>query len=370
LEQRQGSVESLVMAQFADLYRDRRVLVTGDSGFKGSWLLQWLHMLGAKTCGLALAPHTSPNHFDLLQLPSKTFRGDIRDFGWLEQSLNEADPEIIFHLAAQPLVRHSYKQPLETYSTNVMGTANLLQASRRLSSLRAIVVITTDKVYHNNEWAWGYRENDRLGGYDPYSASKACSEIVVNSFRQSFFTESSPLIASVRAGNVIGGGDWSEDRLVPDFIRSATSGQQLEIRSPNATRPWQHVLECLCGYLMIGQRLLQGQASCATEWNIGPEPSDNRRVVEVLELMSRYWSKLTWRITSTVQPHEANLLYLDSSKAKSSLLGWKPIWNLDLALDHTVQWYKGFYESGAIATRSQIESYVAAARKLNASWVN
>lgn len=357
------------MIQFGSVYRNRRVLVTGDSGFKGSWLLQWLHLLDAKVYGMALAPQTTPNHFDLLQIPSQSFRGDIRDFNWVDQSLLASEPEVIFHLAAQPLVRYSYKQPLETYSTNVMGTANLLQACRTLPSLRALVVITTDKVYQNEEWAWGYRECDRLGGYDPYSASKACAEIVVNSFRQAYFGQGLPLIATVRAGNVIGGGDWSEDRLVPDIIRAATSGRQLEIRSPNATRPWQHVLECLCGYLMIGQHLLEGQTDCATAWNIGPEPTDNRRVIEVLEQMSQRWSKLNWQVTSNVQPHEANLLYLDSSKAKS-VLGWKPIWDLNTALTHTVDWYKSYYEVGSVTTVSQIESYVTTAKNQEAKWVS
>lgn len=356
------------MIQFADVYRNRKVLVTGDSGFKGSWLLRWLQLLGAKVDGLSLPPQTNPNHFDLLESTSRSFRGNICDSAWVEDSVKQSDPEIVFHLAAQPLVRYSYREPLETFATNVLGTANLLQACRSLQSIRAIVIITTDKVYQNNEWPWGYRENDPLGGHDPYSASKACTEIVVNSFRKSFFSQST-LLATVRAGNVIGGGDWSEDRLIPDIVRSATSGQVLEIRSPNATRPWQHVLECLSGYLMVGQKLLEGDSSCATQWNIGPESADNRRVIEILEKMSSQWSKLNWRITTTPQPHEANLLYLDNSKAKSSMLGWKPIWNLDIALRHTVHWYRAFYESGSVLTHQQIDQFVDDARKQEAKWV-
>lgn len=357
------------MQLFGNIYHNRRVLITGHTGFKGSWLTLWLQELGARVCGLALAPDASPNHWDLLQLDIQEDRVDIRDSAAVFKILERTKPEIIFHLAAQPLVRRSYQDPLETWSTNVIGTVNLLEACRRIPEVRAVLVTTTDKVYENNEWHWGYRETDRLGGHDPYSASKAATELVVNSYRQSFFnTLSSPLLATARAGNVIGGGDWSADRLIPDLVRAVASGRALEIRSPLATRPWQHVLDCLSGYLLLGQRLLEGQSECADAWNFGPDQESNRQVAEVLASLERYWPQASWYLTQGSRSHEANLLYLDSSKAKK-LLNWHPVWSLEEGLAATAEWYGAFFENKGILSQQQATTYVKTALDKSLSWV-
>lgn len=362
-------MEGLGMNLFGDIYRGRKILVTGDSGFKGSWLCLWLTQLGAKVSGVSLPPDTKPNHCDLLTLDIPTFRGDISDAAWLRDSVQETEPDVVFHLAAQPLVRRSYRDPHITWQSNVMGTVNLLEACRMQDSVRAVVVITTDKVYRNSEWAWGYRENDPIGGCDPYSASKACCELVIDSYRSSFFSSEtgSKLLASARAGNVIGGGDWAEDRLVPDVARATADGRTLEIRSPHATRPWQHVLECLAGYLMIGRRLLEGDATCARAWNIGPSATDNRQVIEVLNAMKKHWPTLSWTIATSTQPHESNLLYLDSSLARSKL-GWRPLWDLDTAIGKTAVWYKAFYESRHILSLQQLNEYIESAKLAGSRW--
>lgn len=367
---RQGTVEALGVTLFNGIYRGRRVLLTGHTGFKGSWFALWLQELGAVVTGTALSPATTPNHWDLLEVDTEDRRLDIRDATGLASVVAASQPEVVFHLAAQPLVRRSYRDPLETWSTNVMGTANLLDACRKTKSVRAIVVVTTDKCYENKEWPWGYRENDRLGGHDPYSASKAGSELVAGSYRSAFFnTTDSPLLATARAGNVIGGGDWSEDRLIPDLVRAVSTKQSLEIRSPNATRPWQHVLESLSGYLMLGQQLLEGKKDFAQAWNFGPEPEGNRKVAEVLGHLAGYWPEVRWHTTNQPQPHETNLLYLDSAKAHS-LLKWQPVWRLDQALATTAGWYRAWLEHGKVESREQIAAYVAAATRVNATWTN
>lgn len=350
-------------------WRDRSVLITGHTGFKGSWLALWLSELGAKVTGFALAPESSSNHWDALHLDAVTDnRGDIRDFNCLLQVFTQAQPEIVFHLAAQPLVRRSYNDPIETWTTNVTGTAHLLECCRQTASVRAIVVITTDKVYANQEWLWGYRENDRLGGHDPYSASKAACELVVDSYRKSFFqSEDAPLLASARAGNVIGGGDWSQDRLIPDLVRATTQSKLLEIRSPLATRPWQHVLESLNGYLLLGEQLLKGNRHCAEPWNFGPDPKDNLTVAEVLRRMKAYWPDLDWQQTKEPQPHETNLLYLDNSKSKIKL-NWHPVWNLEQSLRATAQWYCHFHTTGECISRQQLSEYFDAAGKAGLEW--
>ena len=356
------------MKSFGGTYWGRRVLVTGHTGFKGSWLALWLHELGASVTGVALPPESQPSHWDLLELPLDDRRLDIRDVGALQRVFSEAQPEIVFHLAAQPLVRRSYRDPLETWSTNVMGTANVLEACRHQPEVRAVVVITSDKCYENHECARGYCENDRLGGHDPYSASKAGAELVAASYRLAFFHNGIvPLLATARAGNVIGGGDWSEDRLIPDLIRALESDRSLEIRSPDATRPWQHVLESLSGYLLLGQRLLAGERICADAWNFGPEPNGNRTVSQVLAKVGRHWEALRWHVTGQPQPHEANLLYLDSSRAHN-LLRWQPAWNLDTTLAKTVEWYRAWLEGGALISRQQLVEYVASASQANLEW--
>jgi CDP-glucose 4,6-dehydratase len=357
------------MKQFGDVYRNRRVFVTGHTGFKGSWLAAWLIQMGATVTGFALPPSSTPNHWDLLQLPVHNWRGDIRDSAAVREAIQSNQPEIVFHLAAQPLVRHSYTQPLESWSTNVMGTANVLEACRGLQGLRAIVVITTDKVYSDRESSWAYRENDPLGGHDPYSASKAASELVVSSYRSAFFfRESDPLIATVRAGNVIGGGDWSEDRIIPDVVRAINRNASLEIRSPQATRSWQHVLDCISAYLLLGQHLMSGRRDLAQAWNIGPAPDDACSVSEVLTALQRYWPELRWHHSDGVQPHETRLLCLDSSKARS-LLQWKPVWRLDTALGATAAWYQKLSMTDKPMTMEQLSNYLDCAVTGHHSWV-
>jgi len=353
---------------FADVYKERRVLVTGHTGFKGSWLVLWLQSLGARVTGISLPPDISLSHWNLLELDTEAHYIDIRDESQLRQAILAARPEIVFHLAAQPLVRRSYRQPLETWGTNVMGTANVLDACRYVEDLAAILVVTTDKCYENKEWAWGYREIDALGGHDPYSASKAGSELVAASYRRAFFNlPSSPLLATARAGNVIGGGDWSEDRLIPDLMRAIKAGQPLEIRSPYATRPWQHVLECLSGYLMLGQQLLQGNKSCAEAWNFGPDHEGNRQVHQVLTALKQIWNDIKWYCDDKPQLHEAQLLHLDSSKARARL-SWHPVWSFDEGIAATAEWYRDWLREGKVISLGQLQNYFAMAEVRGLTW--
>lgn len=324
----------------------KRVLVTGHSGFKGGWLALWLRELGAEVTGFSLPAPTEPSFFAQVGLDALVghVEGDVRDLAALEGVIGDHRPDVIFHLAAQSLVRPSYVSPVETYATNVMGTVNLLDCCRRSDSVKAVVCVTSDKCYENREWVWPYRETDPMGGHDPYSSSKGAAEIAVASFRRSYF-ECGPLVASVRAGNVIGGGDWSEDRLVPDVVRALLERRQAIIRSPMAIRPWQHVLDALGGYLMVAERLIEGDASAATGWNFGPSSDDTRSVAEVVDRLVTLWGEGEWVTPDAVQPHEANVLKLDSSKARA-LLGWRPAMNLDRALAALVGWYKSVGEGG------------------------
>jgi CDP-glucose 4,6-dehydratase len=342
-------------------WRNKRVFVTGHTGFKGGWLTLWLSMLGARITGYALPPNTQPSFFEAVNLErhlTQSHLNNVNDFATLSAALTGADPEIILHLAAQPLVRRSYAEPLETYQTNVMGTANLLQATRSCPTARAVVVVTSDKCYENQGWLWGYRETDTLGGYDPYSNSKACQELVVSAFRQSYLQDKGVAIATARAGNVIGGGDWSEDRLIPDVMRAYTDRACLRIRSPQATRPWQHVLEPLAGYLLLAEQLCASPC-LASGWNFGPQDSDVRSVEEVLRLTSQCLTgALQWAVDTGAQPHEAPLLKLDSSKS-ISMLGWRPQWDLEQALVHTCEWYRHFPAKRGMdeISQSQIKQY-------------
>lgn len=339
--------------------------MTGHTGFKGSWMSFALAELGASVTGYALAPDTDPNLFSILKLRDRVQHhiNDVRDIDALRSRIRDAQPEVAFHLAAQPLVRRSYQDPLETFSTNVMGTANFLQACRGVDSLRAIVVITTDKVYENKEWQRAYHEDDRLGGHDPYSTSKACAELVTTSYRQCFFEKSeSALVASARAGNVIGGGDWSVDRLIPDLIRAMAVQKPLEIRSPMAIRPWQHVLEPISGYLTIAERLLHGDSTFARGFNLGPKESDCIPVREMLQLANKSWQGgIHWK--ETVQenaPHEAGILKLDCTLAVR-LLEWQPKWDVQHAVQLTCDWYQAWLRRDDLVqlTRQQWAQYLS-----------
>ncbi|MDC3411681.1 CDP-glucose 4,6-dehydratase [bacterium] len=351
---------------FTTSYLGKRVLITGDTGFKGSWLALWLLNLGADVFGYSLKPNTSPSHFSILKSKYKTYFGDICDLQLLQNVIEETSPEIIFHLAAQPLVRYSYNNPLETFQHNVIGTANVLEASRFSKSVKAIIVITTDKCYENNEGGYGFVETDRLGGYDPYSSSKACAELVTNTYRSSYFNLSDydkrheVLIATARAGNVIGGGDWSKDRLIPDIIRSIVNSSPLIIRSPNSTRPWQHVLEPLRGYLMLGEKLLNREVSFSGAWNFGPEENNILTVRELLSLSENRWNKFTYFIEENSDDfHEAKNLILNINKVKKELK-WQPIWSNETAIGRTIDWYREFYENGVLNTERDIKEYVRA----------
>ena len=358
----------LALNNFGGAYHGRRVLVTGHTGFKGSWLCLWLNALGCEVTGLALDPPSEPSHWDLLKLPVRDHRLDIRDEAAVRAVVTAENPEIVFHLAAQPLVRRSYSQPVTTWVTNVMGTTHVLEAVRHTPSVRAVVVVTTDKCYENREWPWPYRERDRLGGHDPYSASKAGAELVAASYRTAFLQDSgSPLLATARGGNVIGGGDWSEDRLIPDLVRALAADEPLAIRSPRATRPWQHVLDCLSGYLRLGQRLLEGDTRFAEAWNFGPDGRGNRTVEQVLAELARTWPQVRWQVASGPRPHEAGLLQLDSAKARMAL-EWQPVWDFDSAIAHTAAWYRELLDSGHVTSGDQLAGYLADAADSGISW--
>lgn len=357
------------MMQFSDVFRGRKILITGHTGFKGSWLALWLTQLGAEVSGIALPPDTSPAHWNLLNLPLSSHMADINDLHNVKNLLQQTQPELVFHLAAQPLVRASYQDPLLTWQTNVMGTANVLEACRFQDSVRAIVVITTDKVYENNESGQAFCETDSLGGYDPYSASKAACELVVQSYRRSFFAEKNVLLASARAGNVIGGGDWAADRLIPDIVRAMQTQSALAIRYPLAIRPWQHVLDSLSGYLCLAHRLLLQEKDKATAWNFGPNPEHCRSVSDVLLQMKLHWPELEWFEDSIAQVHEANWLTLDSSAAQVQL-GWNPVWGFEETAQHTAEWYKRFYLNQQVISQQQLEIYIHNAQMNQSIWVN
>jgi len=353
----------MVAPSIYDAFRGRRILVTGHTGFKGSWLSLWLHQMGAQVMGYALPPERPDDHFNLLGLETimEHVVGDIRDIGAVRKAFDRFQPEIAFHLAAQPLVRYSYAEPKLTFDTNVAGSVNILEAARMCSSLKALVYVTSDKCYRNNEWVWGYRENDELGGHDPYSASKAAAELVFSSYQDSFFHSRQDFgAASVRAGNVIGGGDWALDRIVPDAIRALKAGTPILLRNPNSTRPWQHVLEPLFGYLMIAERLLGEPKRFAGAWNFGPRSESIRTVQALAESAAARWGGGKVQVAQQANaPHEAGLLHLNCDKAHQ-LLGWHPKWDFDRTVAETVHWYREI-TSGAPArevSSKQIQSYM------------
>lgn len=354
---------------FDNIYSGRRVLVTGDTGFKGSYLALWLQNLGAEVQGAALPMPGEYSHFELLSTRRwQSVVCDIRDREKLAGIVEKFAPEIIFHLAAQPLVRLSYRESAATIDTNVTGTMNLLEAIRRTPSVRAAVIVTSDKCYENREDGIPCVESDPMGGYDPYSASKGCAEILTACYRKSFFNSGNTLVATARAGNVIGGGDWAQDRLIPDLMRGAACGKEAILRNPDAVRPWQHVFEPLSGYLLLGARLFQGGRSFADAWNFGPLDDESRSVAEVVEIMQRFWSRLSCRVErDPAAVHEAGLLRLNCRKSRE-LLQWRGVWNIETALEMTVRWYAAFYEKREVLSQQMLDEYIRAAVEKDLIW--
>lgn len=348
-------------------WQGKHVFLTGHTGFKGSWLALWLSSMGARVTGYALAPNTQPNLFEILSIENQIYEShiaDIRDLDKLQQAIKKAQPDILIHMAAQPLVRYSYENPVETYATNVMGTVHVLEAIRHIDTIRAAVVVTTDKCYENKEWVWGYREDEPMGGYDPYSSSKGCAELVTAAYRRSFFSDLAVphhvSLASARAGNVIGGGDWSKDRLIPDAIKAFDESKPLMIRNPLATRPWQHVLEPLSGYLILAEALYENGIKFESSWNFGPRSEDERSVQEVIDLLIEQWGgSASWQKEPGTQPHEAHLLKLDCSKAYQ-YLGWTPKWSVEVAIQKIMDWHKSFQNKDDMQALSllQIQQYM------------
>lgn len=356
-------MDQMVNEYLRESFRGKRVLVTGDTGFKGSWLSLWLRQLGAEVHGYSLPPERAEDHYCMLGLESLIdhVTGDIRDLSAVKQVFERVQPEVVFHLAAQPLVRYSYTEPKLTFDTNVAGSVNILEAARECGSLRALIYVTSDKCYRNNEWIWGYRENDELGGHDPYSASKAAAELVFSSYQDSFFQARAEFgAASVRAGNVIGGGDWALDRIVPDAIRALRSGEAIQIRNPNSTRPWQHVLEPLSGYLLTAANLLADPKRFAGAWNFGPDSRSIRTVGDLADMIVRCWGQgATQHARQANAPHEACLLHLNCDKAHQ-LMDWRPKWDVERAVAETVGWYREVHLGGdamEISSR-QITAYM------------
>jgi len=358
------------MKNLSTIYRGKKVLITGHTGFKGSWLSVWLTELGANVIGYSLEPPSEPNMFETLNLKRKVTHiiGDIRDEDYLLSIFKKYQPEFVFHLAAQPIVRFSYEEPKLTYEINIMGTINVLEAIRKTKCVRVAIIVTSDKCYDNKEWIYGYRESDPMGGYDPYSSSKGCVELVVSAYRNSFFNSENSnnqkvALSTVRAGNAIGGGDWGQDRLIPDCIRALSEKKVIKIRNPDAIRPWQHVLEPLSGYLLLGAKMYEDGVIYSSAWNFGPQDSNIITVEEMVKKIILYWGSGEYKIEASSQnPHEARLLKLDSSKAHF-ILGWHSVYDIDEALKKTIEWYKKYYEGVSDKelynfTLSQIIEYV------------
>ena len=343
-------------------WRGRQVFLTGHTGFKGSWMSLWLNQLGAEVTGYSLAPPSEPSLFndaEVAQSIKEDIRGDINDLDFLSKSMQHSQPEIVIHMAAQSLVRDSYANPIDTYMTNVMGTVSILEAVRVTASVKAVLNITSDKCYENREWPWGYREIDPMGGYDPYSSSKGCSELVSSAYRRSFLMESGVALATARAGNVIGGGDWASDRIIPDAVRAFINNEPLLVRNPDAVRPWQHVLEPLCGYLILCQKLITDPKDYAGAWNFGPNDEDARPVSFLVDTVVDCWKDgVSWHTDDSEHPHEAYYLKLDCSKSRTKLR-YKSVWELKDALSETVKWYKAWHNQDDMSryTLREIESY-------------
>ena len=359
MARREGTLEDVVEGSL-EFFRERRVLITGHTGFKGTWLTRILLLAGAEVAGYSLDPPTDPSLYALTDTGSRieSIHGDIRSFGILNGTLHDFKPEIVFHLAAQPIVRLSYDKPVDTYSTNVMGTVHILEAIRNSNSVRSFVNITTDKVYENQEWLWGYRENETLCGFDPYSNSKSCSEMVTSSYRNSFFSNpDSPAISTARSGNVIGGGDFAQDRIIPDCVKAISAERDLLLRNPHSIRPYQHVLECLSGYLLLAMKQF-GEKSYEGPYNFGPDEDGCISTGALVQMFFKEWGAGTWRIQDDGGPHEASFLKLDCSKARN-ILGWCPKWNIQQAVSQTVNWTLGYLagENVGDLTDCQIKEY-------------
>ena len=362
-------MENLVADMFEDIYRNKKVLLTGDTGFKGSWLRLWLTEIGADVKGFSLAPNTSPSHFTLLSYGDQTIIADIRDADAINKVIKEYGPDIVFHLAAQPLVRQSYQKPLETFQTNIIGTVNLFEAVRNSKTVKAVVNITTDKVYKNSDAAKAFSEKDELGGHDPYSTSKACVELVHESYVKSFFKEAGILAATARAGNVIGGGDWAQDRLIPDIVKDAAEEKISDIRYPQSVRPWQHVLDPLSGYLLLGKNLLQKKDFATGTWNFGPSQEDCLPVSEVLNIFNKHWKNIAWNdVSDKKHLHESSFLQLDCTKAATELQ-WMSTWNIQEAIEKTATWYAAYYQNATLLSKTQLKQYITDAAAKNAAWI-
>lgn len=350
------------MAINSSFWRGKKVFLTGHTGFKGSWTCLWLQAMGAKVFGFSLEPPTKINLFDEADISSdiESFIGDIRDLQLLKEKIRLFNPDIVIHMAAQPLVRYSYLEPVETYSVNVMGTVNILEASRYSENLGAVLNVTSDKCYENKEWIWSYRENEPMGGFDPYSNSKGCSELVTNAFRNSFYKDTSIGLASARSGNVIGGGDWAEDRLVPDTLKAFENSKSVIIRNPQAIRPWQHVLEPVSGYLKLVENLYDEKDFFSQAWNFGPKDEDSKSVEWIVEELSKQWGEdASWSVDTSSNPHEANFLKLDISKSLSNI-DWSPTWSINEAIEMTVSWHKAWLHKEDIKLKSldQINMFI------------
>jgi CDP-glucose 4,6-dehydratase len=364
------------MALFSGIYSGKTVFITGHTGFKGAWLCHWLQSMGASVVGYSIDIPTTPSLFAASGLETQITHtiGDVRDLEHLQLALTDAAPDMVFHLAAQPLVKKSYDDPIETFSTNVMGTVNVLEAIRHTPSVKAAIIITSDKCYRNVEWEWGYRESDALGGDDPYSGSKGAAELVARSYIASYFSSSETArVATVRAGNVIGGGDWAEDRIIPDSVRAWSNGDIVTIRSPNSTRPWQHVLEPLSGYLQLGEHLLKTADLHGESFNFGPDAKVNETVAQLLDAFGAHWEKARWQLDKAATTrHENTLLKLSCDKALYHL-NWHAVWDFDATIGATAQWYRSFYDSSentARITAAQIQAYCQSAAEQGLPWAN
>ena len=360
---------------FNNLYKNKKVLVTGHTGFKGSWLSSWLIQLGANVFGYSNNIPSQPSHFEELGLAEKmvSYFGDVRDYDVFESFVRKYKPEIVFHMAAQPIVTTSFKEPLETIQTNVMGVTNILEITRRVNCIKSLIIITSDKCYENVEWTYGYRETDRLGGEDPYSASKGAAEIIASTYMRSFFSDEKVYAATVRAGNVIGGGDWAKDRLIPDAVKAWSKLEPLVIRNPNSTRPWQHVLEPLSGYILVGAELIKRNPICKNQsFNFGPNSVVNKTVIEVLEEMSKSWKNITWKLDAKKNYKEAGLLKLCCDKV-NHLIEWYPTLSFEETIEFTMSWYREFYNNSSNFnasefTNNQIELYTKKAISQSIKW--